>query len=172
MLKIIINGGEDNPAELQFEHSLASLSKWESIHQKPFFRQGPQEPLSEEEARSYFEEMLLTENPPENWLDKLSATDVVTINEYINSKQSATWFREEKNKPGPREIITTELVYYWMIQFNIPFACETWHFNRLMTLIQICGIRQAKPRKMSRAAQMEEMRRLNAERRQQLGTAG
>lgn len=159
------------PIELHLEHSLVSLSKWEQIHEKPFFGK---DPMDLQETVSYIEQMILDDEiPPEGWSDRLSSDHVISVLEYINSKHTATWFRDEPNAPGPREVITNELIYYWLIQFQIPFSpCETWHVNRLMTLIKICGLKQAKPRKMSRQAQAEHYRNLNEQRRAQLGTSG
>lgn len=172
MLTIILPETDDFKAvELTLEHSLVSLSKWESITQKPFFNS--QEAMDFENTVAYVEQMMQHDPPEGDWASRLIQEDFDKIGEYINSKQTATWFREDSNKPGPREIVTAELIYFWMISFQIPFIpCENWHLNRLMTLIRICGIKQAKPKKMSRQAQAEEYRRLNALRREQLGTSG
>jgi len=171
MLIIVLPETEDLPAiELQLEHSLVSLSKWESIHEKAFYGK---DGMDHEQTKSYIQQMLLCPVPEGDWIDRFSPGDFDLISNYINSKQSATWFREDGNQPRPREIITAELIYYWMISFQIPFEpCENWHINRLMTLIRICGIKQSKPRKMSRQAQAAEYRRLNELRREQLGSAG
>lgn len=172
MLTIILAEDEQHEkAELRLEHSLVSLSKWESIHEKAFFLSG-KETHTSEEMLSYIRQMVLNEIPPEDFLDRLSTDDYGKINEYINSKQSATWFREEPGNAKSREVITSELIYYWLIQFQIPFSCENWHLNRLMTLIKICGIKQTKPKKMSREAMQQQYRDLNAKRRAQLGTNG
>jgi hypothetical protein len=171
MLIIILPATEDLPAiELQLEHSLVSLSKWESFHEKAFYgRDG----MDREETKSYVQQMLLSPSPSGNWIERFSTEDYDAVAGYINSKQSATWFREDDSRGRPREIVTAELIYYWMISFQIPFEpCETWHINRLMTLIRICGIKQSKPKKMSRQAQAAEYRRLNELRREQLGSAG
>lgn len=157
--------------ELSLEHSLVSLSKWESIHEEPFF---DQKELTPEKAMSYFECMLVGDPPHSKWIERVPTEEFHRMGEYINSSQTATWFRETTDK-GKRtqEKTTSELIYYWLVQFNIPFQpTETWHLNRLMTLVKIAGIKQSKPEKMSKAAQMEEMRRLNAERRQRMGTSG
>lgn len=170
MLNITLSATDDHEAvELHFEHSLVSISKWESIHEKAFFGR---EPMTPESTVSYVQLMLLDPPPHPEWVNRLEVDDFKRITEYINSRQTATWFREDSNQAKNNEVVTSELVYYWMIQFQIPFTCEYWHFNRLMTLIKICGVKQAKPKKMSKAAQAEEMRRLNAARRQQLGTSG
>jgi hypothetical protein len=170
MLTVILSATDDEEAvELCFEHSLISLSKWESLYKKPFF--GKEEKTAEEGA-SYIKCMLLTENAPEEILNKLSREDVEKITDYINDKQSATWFNEAPNQKSTNEVVTSELIYYWLVQFNIPFEVETWHLNRLMTLVKIAGIKQTKPKPMSKAQQAEQYRRLNAERRAAMGTSG
>jgi hypothetical protein len=116
--------------------------------------------------------MVLTPNPPEDFLQSLSKENMEEINRYIDRKMTATWFSDQPGEPKSREVITAELVYYWMTVFNIPFACETWHINRLFTLIRICNVKQAKPQKMSRGETARRNRELNAQRRSQLGTRG
>jgi hypothetical protein len=154
---------------LQLEHSLLSLSKWESIHEKPFL--GTTSKTSEE-ILSYVECMLLEEIPRGKILQELSEENVEQINTYINRKMSATWFSDQPGAPQSREIITSELIYYWMTVFHIPFECEAWHLNRLFTLIRICNVKQAKPQKMSRAEVARRNREINAQRKAQLGTSG
>jgi hypothetical protein len=161
--------GDHGGAELQLEHSLVSLSKWESIHEKAFL--GTAEKTSEE-VLSYVECMVLGEIPPGEILQQLSDKNVEDINRYIDRKMTATWFSEQPGAPKAREIITSELIYYWMTVFNIPFECENWHINRLFTLIRICNIKQDKPKKMSRAEVGRRNRELNAQRRAQMGTKG
>jgi hypothetical protein len=85
---------------------------------------------------------------------------------------TATWFSDQPGAPKSREVITAEVIYYWMTVFNIPFECEHWHLNRLFTLIRICNIKQSKPEKMSRAEIARRNRELNAQRKAQLGTTG
>lgn len=157
--------------ELQLEHSLVSLSKWESIYEKPFLGSDQK---SENEIQSYIECMLLTKNPPEDFLTRLSAEDYVKLDAYLSKKMTATWFSEQPGAPQSRnnETITSELIYYWMTAFNIPFECETWNLNRLFTLIRICGLKQGKPKKMSRSEIAQRNRALNEQRKAQLGTKG
>lgn len=170
MLTIFLSASDGLDAvELNFEHSLISLSKWESIHKKPFF--GKEEKTSEEGA-SYIKCMLLNEKVSDETLNRLSRDDVKSITDYINDKQSATWFREDPRQKPSSEVVTSELIYYWLVQFNIPFEVERWHLNRLMTLVKIAGIKQTKPKPISKAQQMEEYRRLNAQRRAALGSSG
>lgn len=154
---------------LQLEHSLVSLSKWESIHEKPFLGVDAK---TGEEILSYVECMVMGENPPGNILDRLSEKHFEEINAYIGAKMTATWFSDQPGAPQSREVITSELIYYWMTVFQIPFECENWHLNRLFTLIRICNIKQAKPKKMSRNEVAQRNRELNARRRAQLGTTG
>jgi len=170
MLTINLSAFDDfDSVELNFEHSLISLSKWESKYKKAFFGNQDKTP---EEGAAYIKCMLLTENVPDNFLNQLSTDNIKAITDYINDTQSATWFREDKTPTRNSEIVTSELIYYWLVQFNIPFEVESWHLSRLMTLVKIAGIKQTKPKPMSKAQQSEQYRKLNAERRAALGSTG
>jgi hypothetical protein len=114
----------------------------------------------------------LTPNIPEGAFGKLSESNIKDIQEYIDAKMTATWFNEEPGPPGSRIVITAELIYYWMIAFQIPFECQNWHLNKLFTLIRVCNIKQEKPKRMSRAEISARNRKLNAQRKAQLGTTG
>lgn len=153
---------------LELEHSLVSLSKWESIHQKPFLSK---EDKTREEILSYIECMVQTENPPEDFLDQLSDEDFDEINTYINSKQSATWFGAEP-KSMSRETITSELIYYWMVSYEIPFEVQYWHLNRLFVLLRVFNAKNSKEKKMSPNEIAARNRELNEQRKKQFGTRG
>lgn len=154
---------------LELEHSLVSLSKWESMFEKPFLGKDIK---TTEEVLEYIKMMTLTPDIPPAVFAKLSTTNIETINAYIDAKMSATWFSDTPGAPPSRDVITSELIYYWMITFQIPFECQYWHLNRLFTLIRVCNIKQSKPKKMSRAEVAARNRELNARRRSQLGTNG
>lgn len=155
---------------LQLEHSLISLSKWESKWHKRFYSN---EELTPEETLDYIRCMTLTTNiKPEVYL-RLSKENVDRIMAYIHDPMTATTFpNQEDNRKIGGENVSAELIYYWMIALNIPFECQKWHLNRLTTLIRVCEIKNTKPKKQSQREIMSRNAALNAARRKQLGTKG
>lgn len=154
---------------LKLEHSLISLSKWESKFEKPFLRTDEK---STEEVLEYIRMMTVTPNVPPDIYEKLTDENIQAINEYIDAKMTATWFSDQPGAPKSREVITAEVIYYWMISFQIPFECEKWHLNRLFTLIRVCNVKAEKPTKMSRSEMIARRAALNEQRKAQLGTKG
>ena len=154
---------------LQLEHSLVSLSKWESKWCKSFLSN---KNITEEETMDYIRCMTLTQNVPKEVYDYIPDSIVEQITAYINAPMTATYFSGNENKRLNREIVTSELIYYWMIALNIPFECQKWHLNRLLTLIRVCNIKNTPPKKRSKRSIMSRNAALNAARRQQLGSSG
>jgi hypothetical protein len=153
---------------LELEHSLASVSKWESKWEIPFLGSDKK---TNEQVLDYVRMMFSGAEFPEELVPFLNKKNYDDINAYINAKMTATTFREMK-QPASKEIVTSELVYYWMIALGIPFECEHWHLNRLLTLIKVCNIKNQKQTKMTRQEQMAEQRKLNDERRRATGSKG
>ena len=180
MLKITVPGIElydENLEEfktaegfsLELEHSLVSLSNWESIFEKPFLSSAEK---TSAEVLGYIKCMTITPEIPPEVFSRLTQENINEINQYIDAKMTATWFAENRHQQKSSEIITAELIYYWMISFNIPIEFEHWHLNRLFTLIKVFGIKNQKSKPMSRAEVLARNRELNAQRRAQYGTKG
>ena len=180
MLRIVVPAGEvfdeatntfysTNECVLELEHSLVSLSKWESKWCKPFLGK---EEKTQEETIDYVRQMTINDNVPSDVYSCLTEQNLTDILEYINAPMTATWFAEDKHARPSREIVTSELIYYWMIALNIPMECQHWHLTRLMTLIKVCNIKNTPPKKMGRRELMNRNAALNASRRQRFNSRG
>lgn len=153
---------------LTLEHSLVSISKWEAKYHKPFLSRDDK---TEEETLDYVRFMTLTQNVDPDVYYRLTPDLINRIKEYIDDPMTATTIND-KGKGSNREIITSELVYYWMVSFNIPFECQKWHFNRLITLIRVCSIKNQPQKKMSKSEILSRNAALNAARRQKYNSKG
>lgn len=154
---------------LEMEHSLLSLSKWESKWHKPFLGQ---EEKTRDELLDYFRCMTITKNVSPMTYYALTAENIRTLTTYMNDSMTATRFSETSNKKFSREIITAEIIYYWIVELGIPFTCEKWHLNRLLTLVRVCNEKNAPAKKMSKGERFARNRMLNAERRARLHSRG
>lgn len=179
MLELIVPGREffdeeknefitTKATHLTLEHSLISLSKWESKWEKPF--------LSSEkttlETIDYIRCMTLTQNVDPIIYSSLTDDNVKDVIAYIEAKMTATTITNREGRGPKGEIITAEIIYYWMVTLNIPFECQKWHLNRLLTLIEVCSIKNQPPKKMSRNELLRNNRELNAARRARHKTRG
>lgn len=191
MLKITVPGAKDawDPIKEEFvtrkeqtlrlEHSLISIHEWEGIFHIPFLDNANMTP---EQMMEYVKCMTLTPNVDPDVYNHLSKENIKDIQEYIADPRTATWFSKEaenlagKKGMGRKDVITSELVYYWMIAQNIPKECEKWHFSQLMTLIKVCSLKNeeanGKGNKMKKSQIYNQNRQLNAARRKQLHTKG
>lgn len=154
--------------ELQLEHSLVSISKWESKWKKPFL--GPK-PKTRAETIDYIRCMTITQNVDPLVYQCVSNANIMRVNEYIDDPMSATTFKKKPSKGGS-SAITSEIIYYWMISLEIPMECQKWHLNRLLTLIRVCDEKSQPGKKMSKKDVMAQYRSLNAARRRSSGTRG
>ena len=155
---------------LELEHSLASVSKWESNFEKPFLSP---EPKTNEETRWYVKAMTLTPKVPEEIYDRLTQQNVEDVNTYINRKMTATWFTDlPGSSSSSGHVMTAEIFYYMMFSLGIPLECENWHLTRLTTLIRVFDEKNKPKKKMSAESIAERNRRLNAERKAKYGTSG
>ena len=160
------------PISLALEHSLVSISKWEEEFKVPFL---DEKEKTYEQTIFYIKCMTITQNVDDSVYEHIPKSVYEQITEYIKDSRTATWFREDqlKRKPGQRrETVTSELIYYWMIAYNIPVKFEKWHINRLITLIKICEIKNTPPKKMSKKELMRRNNALNESRKRMMGTTG
>lgn len=153
---------------LHLEHSLLSLSKWESRWKKPFLSK---EPHTQEEALDYVRCMTLDKNVDDSVYYRIPPEQMAEVNKYIDDPMTATTFKDQNGKPS-REIITAELIYYWMISLQIPFECQKWHLSRLLTLIRVCSIKNAPDKKMDPKTLARQNSSLNAARRAKMPKHG
>lgn len=159
------------PHTLILEHSLLSLKKWEAIYKKPF--------LSSEKTldmiRTYAKCMTINPNVPEETYNYISPENLNDIAAYIEDKQTATWFSDKepahKNGKMNGEVITAEIVYYWMITYNIPVEFQKWHLNSLLTLIRVISVKND-PKGNSKKMTAADRRALNAARKAKYHTRG
>lgn len=155
--------------KIQLEHSLLSLSKWESKWHKPFIGN---EDLSLDEIIDYIRCMTITPNVNPDVYWRLTKDNIEEIQNYIKNPMTATRIKKNPNDINNREIITSEILYYDMIALNIPFECEKWHLNRLITLIEVCSIKSQPQKKMSVEEIYAQNRELNKQRRLKLKSKG
>lgn len=152
--------------KLTLEHSLLSLSKWESKWHKPFLSKKEK---TREETLDYLRCMTIN-SVDEKVYACLTPKMIERVDAYIGDSMTATTFSDKK-RPS-HETITAELIYYWMVALNIPFECQKWHLNRLLTLVEVCSIKNQPPKKMSPRAIMQRNAALNASRRKALHSRG
>lgn len=153
---------------LSLEHSLVSLSKWEARHKKPFLSR---ENKTDEEITDYIRCMTLTQNVEPTAYSCLTNENIAAIQRYIDDPMTATTFGGDQ-KGGSRRVITSEVIYYWLVAFNIPFECQKWHLNRLLTLIKVCEEENKPRRKIGRNAAFARNKKLNTARRAAMRSKG
>lgn len=149
---------------VELEHSLVSLSKWESFYEKPFLNN---DSLTDKETRYYIECMCLTPDIDSDVFKYLSAENIEAVNKYIQKNHTATWFNEDesalKNSPAnSKTVITSEIVYYWMTTLGIPYETQYWNLKRLLTLIKVINLKNQPPEKLSREEALNRTREINA----------
>ena len=154
---------------LFLEHSLISLSRWESNWEKPFLKRNDKKTLAE--TIDYVRCMTINNNVDPNVYRVLTADNINAINAYVNAKKTATIVYEDKHR-STGETVTSELIYYWMVSLGIPFECQKWHLNRLLTLIRVCNVKNSPGKKMGRNALLNRYASLNKKRREAMHSNG
>lgn len=154
---------------LQLEHSLISISKWEAKWRKAFLSKGEK---TYEETVDYIRCMTVTPHVDPEVYNRLTIANINEVNRYIEAPMTATYVSEDKSGRKSHEIVTSELIYYWMILHGIPFECEKWHLNRLLMLIRVCERKNTPPKKRSQEEILREYAATNAARRKKLNSKG
>lgn len=154
---------------LTLEHSLLSVSKWESKWKICFLEEKNK---TSEMIMDYIKCMTINKVTDPNVYYAIPPSDISRIISYIEDPMTATTFYKKNKKNGPHKQVTSERIYFFMTTFGIPFECEKWHLNRLMTLVQICSEENAPKEKMSKQELFARNARLNAERRAKYHTKG
>lgn len=157
---------------IHIEHSLAAIAKWESHWKKPFLEN---KTLTGDELLDYIRCMTIEDGIDTRVYLGLSGQNLESIRTYMEDSMTAAWFKEDKKSGKSGHVgsaLTAEIIYYYMIELGIPFECENWHFNRLMTLIRVCSEKQAVPKKMAKKDIFAQNAALNAKRKARLGTKG
>lgn len=154
---------------LLLEHSLVSISKWESKWQKAFLSKGEK---TYEETIDYIRCMTVTPHVDPEVYNRLTIANINEVNRYIEAPMTATHVSEDKSGRRSHEIVTSELIYYWMILHGIPFECEKWHLNRLLMLIRVCERKNTPPKKRSQEEIARDYAAVNAARRKKLNSKG
>jgi hypothetical protein len=155
---------------LQLEHSLVSLLKWESKWHKAFLTKREK---TYEEVLDYIKCMTLTQNVKPEVYQALTKENIDEVLAYIEDPMTATHFSTPQSSGTINgEQTTAELLYYYMIESGVPFECQKWHLNRLITLIRVCSVKRTPPKKMGTSERLSMQARLNAERKQKLNTKG
>lgn len=151
------------------EHSLVSISKWESKWHVPFLATKNK---TFEQVVDYVKCMTITQNVNPDIYKYLTTDNIEEVNKYIDDPMTATTFSNLPAGKSSSEVLTNEVIYYQMTALNIPFKCEKWHLNRLLTLIKVCGIKSQPPKKMSRGEALRQQSAINAARKKRLNTRG
>ncbi len=181
MLEITVPGLEDwdertnefvhtKPTVLRLEHSLLALSKWESKWHKPWL--DPSKPKTQAELYDYIRCMTVTQGVDPNVYRRLTKENLAAIRTYMNDPMTATTFKERRGAKRRSRFQTAETIYASMCEYSIPFSCEKWHLNRLLTLIRACSEENMPKEKMGRQEQMARQRELNAMRKAKYHTKG
>ena len=160
----------DETFDIELEHSLASLSKWEEIWEKPLMTT---QHKTDEMNFSYLECMCVTPNVTPEVFRKLTEEQMTQISEYLEKKQTATWFNDQQPEAKSGEALTAELIYFWMDSFRIDWQAQYWPLNKLLTLVKVHSVKQDnKPKPINRRQRQMDIARINAQRMAELGTKG
>lgn len=156
---------------IELEHSLVSISEWESEFQRSFLKRPPET----EKENNYYIWCMLLDKKDGRLLPSLSNKNKEDIQKYIQKPMTATYIMDRPSEKNSSEVITSELIYCWMINLNIPFECQHWHINRLLALIKVVNVKNSQQNphnSMSKNSIVAHNRALNASRLKKYKTKG
>lgn len=158
--------------KLTLLHSLVSLSLWESKWHTNYFSKTKK---TAEQAIDYIRCMTRETDVNPDVYNTIAMSNKLLdeIGDYIDDPMTATIITDNrKNKSNKNEYITSELIYWSMIQHGIPVEFETWHINRLLTLINVCNAKNGGGGKMKKKDILAEYAKINERNRAKYNSKG
>lgn len=160
---------------LVLEHSLISVQKWEAKWHVAFLNRGTR---TFEQTIDYLRCMTLTPNVPEEIYYCIPEKEMKKVLDYVDDPMTATRVNDDSEsqrgfgrKIG-REVVTAEVIYYWMISLNIPAEYKKWHLNQLLTLIRVINAKNQPKKKRRMKDVLEEYRAINEANKARFHTEG
>lgn len=155
------------PLDITIEHCLSSVSEWEAKWEQAFLGRKKK---TTEMIIDYIRCMVVDHSVTYEDLIGLTSSEneeaLKQIQDYIASRQSATFFQNQRHATGgPRDLPTSEVMYSWMVEYGIDWEAQYWHLNRFLNLVHICNIHEERKQKAENEAYRKAKARSTPRRR-------